>query len=155
MKKFIKAVFKVIYKVIAYLNLQPILLVSLIGLVLYFTGVYDGNQVVRICLQVAFILSALYAIGATIKKLLGFEGRIKRTKGAQIVEEQGKEEPSQTQEEKQSEKVPLTETPRYFRVKQNPDYVMAEFSDRYELYLVTDCGLQKIRTDYKQNGEIQ
>lgn len=153
MKKFLKAVLGLIYKVIAYLNLQPILLVSLIGVILYFTGVYDNNQVVRICLQVTFILSALYAIGATIKNLLGFEGKIKRTKGAQIVEEQGKEE--QPQEVENKEQPVAVETPKYFRVKQNPDYVMAEFSDRYELYRVADGGLQKIRTDYKSNGELQ
>lgn len=146
MKKFIKAVLGVIYKIIAYLNLQPILLVSLIGLILYFTGVYDNNQVVRICLQVVFILSAIYAIGATIKKLLGFESRIKRTKGAQIVEEKG-------QEEQPNEQVITVDEPRYFRVKQNPDYIMAEFSDRYELYRITDGGLQKVRTDSKNNGE--
>lgn len=155
MKKFIKAVLGVIYKVIAYLNLQPILLVSLVGLILYFTGLYDNNQVVRICLQVVFILSAIYAIGATIKKLLGFESRIKRTKGAQIVEEKGQEEQPNEQdgEQEKPEQVITVDEPRYFRVKQNPDYIMAEFSDRYELYRITDGGLQKVRTDSKNNGE--
>ncbi len=37
----------------------------------------------------------------------------------------------------------------YFRVKQNPNYLMAEYTDRYELFVKTDGGLKKVRTDYK------
>lgn len=44
---------------------------------------------------------------------------------------------------------PIQEQPRYFRVRQNPNYVMAEYSDRYELYLITPNGLKLTRTDYK------
>ena len=50
---------------------------------------------------------------------------------------------SQTQKNYQEEK------PRYYKLKQNPDYVMAEYSDRYELFLITANGLKKVRTDYK------
>ena len=39
--------------------------------------------------------------------------------------------------------------PKYYAVKQNKNYVMAEYQDRYELYLKTPNGLSKIRTDYK------
>ena len=39
--------------------------------------------------------------------------------------------------------------PKYFSVKQNKNYVMGEFADRYELYLKTDKGLKLVRTDYK------
>ena len=51
---------------------------------------------------------------------------------------------------------PTTQTsnpkyPQYFLVKQNPNYIMAEFEDRYELYEKTDKGLVKIRTDQKAN----
>lgn len=42
--------------------------------------------------------------------------------------------------------------PLYFSVKQNKDYIMAEYADRYELYFKDAYGLKKIRTDYK-NGE--
>lgn len=37
----------------------------------------------------------------------------------------------------------------YFKVAQNPNYVMAEYVDRYELFLQTENGLKKIREDYK------
>ena len=38
----------------------------------------------------------------------------------------------------------------YFKVKQNPNYLMAEYTDRYELFLKTENGLKKVRVDYKQ-----
>ena len=42
-----------------------------------------------------------------------------------------------------------SQVPVYFTVKQNPNYLMAEFDDRFELYLKTKNGLQKVRVDYK------
>lgn len=42
-----------------------------------------------------------------------------------------------------------SEVPRYFRVKQNPSFIMAEYSNRYELFRVENGQLVKIRTDYK------
>ena len=99
--------------------------------------------------QVALVLSIIYAIVATLRKALGIDKKVKKSKGVQIV---------QPQEEKvqpiKEQSVPQTvEKPRYFSVKQNPNYVMAEFNDRYELYLKTKDGLEKIRTDYKVDGE--
>ncbi len=41
------------------------------------------------------------------------------------------------------------ETPRYYRVAQNPHYVMAEYSDRVVLFYETKEGLQYVRTDDK------
>lgn len=44
--------------------------------------------------------------------------------------------------------------PRYFRVRQNPKYVMAEYPDRYELFYERKAGdWQYVRTDYKNYGE--
>ena len=40
--------------------------------------------------------------------------------------------------------------PKYFAVRGKPDYVMAEFHDRYELYLKSGNGLKRVRIDYKQ-----
>ena len=45
--------------------------------------------------------------------------------------------------------VQAVETPTYYRVKQNSEYVMAEYKDRYELYRIIDGQMKKIRTDYK------
>lgn len=154
-RKVIKKIFAIIYKVIAIFNLQPALMVALVGSVLYFTGVYDRVESLKIILQVAFILSAIYAIVVTACNLLGIgKKKIKRSKGAQIVSEgQLADKPvttTQKVEERPKEKV---STPVYYKVKQNPNYIMAEYEDRYELYLNKNGNLVKIRTDLKVNGE--
>lgn len=43
----------------------------------------------------------------------------------------------------------VVEQPRYFRVKQNRELIMAEYSDRYELYKISGGTLVKLRTDFK------
>lgn len=40
--------------------------------------------------------------------------------------------------------------PQYYRVKQNPKYVFAEYADRYELFYDNGYNLAKVRTDYKK-----
>ena len=41
------------------------------------------------------------------------------------------------------------EKPTYYRVKQNPNYVMADYSNRYDLFKISNGKLIFIRTDYK------
>ena len=41
------------------------------------------------------------------------------------------------------------EKPVYYAVKNQPNYIMAEYSDRYELFLKTKKGLLRVRVDYK------
>lgn len=45
--------------------------------------------------------------------------------------------------------------PVYYEVKQNKNYIMAEYADRYELYFKDRNGLRKIRTDVKKQEERQ
>lgn len=146
-KKIIKVFFTVIYKIFTFFNLQLTLLVGLIGLVFYLTGVFNSNQVVLIIFYLLLVLSIIYAITGTIKKLLGIQPRVKKSKGAQIINED-KEDLSGSQKEVQQE-VKLKESPTYYTVKQNNNYIMAEYSDRYELYKKTENGLKKVRTDFK------
>ena len=115
----------------------------------------------KIVFALLLVLSVLYAVIASIRKLLGLDKKVKRSKGVQIVPENESDENSgqavnlqvQSQVTSQSvqesvsqeqwqtgyngynaQRVPVqSEVPRYFRVKQNPSYVMAEYSDRYEL----------------------
>ncbi len=55
--------------------------------------------------------------------------------------------------EPRSSALPPPEAPPvYFRVAQNPKYVMAEYADRVELYYETPRGLKYVRTDYKTRG---
>ena len=147
-KRIFVALFTIVYKILALFNLQLPLLVALIGVVLYFTGVFEQNPAILIVFYILVIISIAYAILTTIKKLLGVDKKVKRSKGAQIIStEKSEEEAEEKVEEKPSVKV---ETPTYFKVKNQPDYVMAEYSDRYELFRKTDNGLKKVRTDYKQ-----
>ena len=146
-KRIIKVFFTVIYKIFTFLNLQLTLLVGLIGLVLYLTGAFNTNQVVLIIFYLFLVLSIIYAITGTIKKLLGIQPRVKKSKGAQIINED-KEDLSGAQPEVQQE-VKVKESPTYYTVKQNNNYIMAEYSDRYELYKKTENGLKKVRTDFK------
>ena len=145
-KALIKGVFKLIYKLISLFNLQFALFVVLIGTLLYFTGTLSNNQTVLLVFQAALIISVVYAILTTIKKLLGIGKKVKKSKGMQIVEPERK---TKTEEEQTVSVEQPIEKPRYYRVKQNPDYVMAEYSDKYELYRIGQNGLIKIRTDYK------
>lgn len=147
-KTIFSAVFGVLYKLIALLNLQLTLLLLLIGAVLYLTGVFEQGQTFLTLYQVLLVISAVYAVISTIKQLLGIEKKVKRSKGAQIIDSQ-----VQTEKLEQPIIVPTQiepqQKPVYYRVKQNPEYVMAEYGDRYELFRVTDVQMKKIRTDYK------
>ena len=112
---------------------------------MFFTGTLK-NSVVLTVFYVAVIFSIVYAIFTTIKKLLGFGGKkVSKSKGVQIVDE----EKSSSSDDKEDQDT--TDYPKYYKVKQNPAYVMAEFKDRYELYLKTKDGLKLVRTDYKRN----
>ena len=147
-KRIVKVFFTVIYKIFSFFNLQFTLLISLIGLVLYLTGVFNSNKVVLIIFYLLLVLSIVYAIAGTIKRLLGIQPRVKKSKGAQIINEQPEAvDNNQTQMETvQQVKI---ESPTFYTVKQNNNYIMAEYSDRYELFKKTESGLKKVRTDYK------
>ena len=141
----IKTVFKLVYGILKFFNLHIAFLVAIVGVVLFFTGTLK-NSVVLTVFYVAVIFSIVYAIFTTIKKLLGFGGKkVSKSKGVQIVDE----EKSSSSDDKEDQDT--TDYPKYYKVKQNPAYVMAEFKDRYELYLKTKDGLKLVRTDYKRN----
>ncbi len=155
-KSIFGAVFGVLNKILSVFNLQPTALLLLIGLVLYFTGTMDRSPVLLTVFQLVVIVSVVYAVISTIKSILGIEKKVKRSKGAQIVN--NAEQPTTVNTVEQSVAgvvapvVVEQEKPVYFSVKQNPEYVMAEYKDRYELFRIVNGSLKKIRTDYK-NGE--
>ena len=163
-KKIIVGFFSLVYKILALFNLQFTLLIALIGVVLYFTGTLTGDGPIPIIFNVVLIASIVYAIFATIRKLLGLNKKVKKSKGMQIVEagQTAKESmgvgssnvASQYNDagqvvEPQQIIVENQDKPRYYRVKQNPQYIMAEYHDRVELYKISGTKLIKVRTDYK------
>ena len=159
-KNAIKTVFTVIIKVFQLFNLQWTLLVGLIGIVLFITGAFEQNPTALLVFRLLLIATIVYAIVGWIRRALGLETKNKTSKGIQIIKHENKcknnkeVQKQEVQEEKTTkvvEQVVVKEqAPTYYRVKNHPDYVMAEYVDRYELYKKTQSGLKKIRTDYKQ-----
>ncbi len=166
-KKIIKGLFKFIYLFIKLLNLQLALLVGLVGLILYFTGVLTPQSAVSTIFYILLIFSLFYAIIKTVQFILfpSYRKKAKEKRSVQVVDKSVEEIEEDKNNEppinKQTNNPPInketvvenqTKTqsgPVYYAVKQNPNYVMAEFSDRYELYQKTASGLVKVRTDYK------
>ena len=141
--------FTVVYKILSVFNLQLTLLVLLIGAVLYLTGTLDKNPTVLLIFQVVLICSVVYAIISTVKRLLGISKKPKKSKGAQILDTDASIDQTKVQEQAVQTVAVEQDKPTYFRVKQNPELIMAEYHDRYELFRVTKEGLKRIRTDYK------
>lgn len=153
-KSIFGAVFGVINKILSIFNLQPTALILLIGIVLYFTGTMEKTPILLTVFQLLVVVSLVYAIVSTIKSILGLGKKVKRSKGAQIInnDQQAPVSAPINQTVPVAPVVMEQEKPVYFRVKQNPEYVMAEYKDRYELFKIVNGSLKKVRTDYK-DGE--
>ncbi len=148
--RIITGILKFIYRLIALLNLQLTLLIGLIGLIIFLCGGFDDNGIAVTVLCVAVAISIVYAVIATVKKLLGFDKKKskKRERSVpQIVKSDNEFKISQTSDNINE----IVQAPKYFRVKQNSNYIMAEYHDRYELFYVQNGKMKKIRTDYKGN----
>lgn len=169
MKKFIKGVFSAIYKVLSVFNLQFALLVLIVGVILYFCGVFEGGGIPLLIFCMLFICSILAAVIITIKKIFTNGKEKDKDKGStlQIVKQEDPTQdkfyipPSeqsfqpivteqQTQTYAPQQSIFTQNTPKYYKVKQNPNYVMAEYADRYELFLITPQGLKLVRVDQKR-----
>lgn len=150
--KIITTLFKAIYTVISLFNLQLTLLIAVVGVILFITGVLTANPLISAIVGILFILSIIYAVLTTIKKLLGIDSKIKKGKGAQTLSNEKEEVAVKSEDDKISQlqtNSVVDEKPKYFRVKNSSNYVMAEFNDRYELYKITENGLVRQRVDYK------
>lgn len=168
-KSALKLVLKIIDKILNRLHLYLCLTVLTVGLLLFLLGVFSRHGEYLYGFIGALIISLLYALlrikGEVKKKFFSKRG------SAQIVPPETEEtrknktenedlqysgynnpalqnEDTGFQTEKKQEKYP-----KYYNVKGKPDYVMAEFSDRYELYLKTRNGLRKIREDKKVKND--
>ncbi len=178
-KKIIVVFFTVIYKILALFNLQFTLLLLLVGLILFLTGAFENDVVLvifyvlivfSIVLAIIATIKKILGIGKKTKKSKGAqiidtdetkqEETAEQTEQPVVAEQvvvpqqvqnvQSQVKPVQVQPVKPSVSVaPAVEKPVYYRVKQNPNYVMAEYTDRYELYKKTESGLVKVRVDKK------
>ena len=161
----IKKALKAVYAVIAFLNLNLTLAVLLVGVILYFTGVFDKLPEIFYLFIAIVVLSVIYALSANlnaIKKLFTGKGKKEKKSPSNPVSANTetepqpdtavvKENPPTTKsiaENRVKEKVKPSKV-KYYRVKQNPRYIMAEYSDKYVLYYDNGNGYTYIRTDYK------
>ena len=169
-KTVLGTIFKAIYKILSVFSLQPLVFCAVAGALLEIAfRAISGSNAGFIFFHLILCLCVLYAVLRTIYLLLGFgRKKEKRRERAQILSdfENGAAAP-QNGDTRQEANTAFSqgagsardiagfsvsaqeERPKYYRVRQNPKYVMAEFSDRYELYLETSGSLQYIRTDYK------
>jgi len=141
-KSVISVIFRAIYKVLVFFHLHLTLFCAVLGAVLEIAfGIVLDNDVSFAVFHVIMCLTLVYALVATVYKITVGGGKKpdKKERTAEIVQPPIELPASEA----------ATEKPRYYRVKQNPKYVMAEFNDRYELYLESETGLTHIRTDYK------
>jgi hypothetical protein len=156
-KKILTTVLMAIYKVLALVNLQPAIFVVVLGLIVLLTGSFTTYPILKTVFLILLGLCVLYAVIITFCKLFGF-GTKKNNSKIQIVNEKAKEPqakpqtptpaPKETQFDR--ENTPKTpEYPIYSRVKNHPNLLMAEFSDRYELYKKENGKLIRLRQDYK------
>ncbi len=160
-KKIITTVFLTIYKVLALVNLQPAIFVAVLGLIVLLTGSFITYPILKTVFFIALGLSVLYAVITTICKIFGLDNK-KKNKKIQIVNapqqpvkqpvaQQTTQTPQQITTQPVSAPSPLQQPnyPIYSRVKDHPNLIMAEFSDRYELYKRENGKLIRLRQDYK------
>lgn len=148
-RRIIKTVFSVVYKIIKAFNLHLTLFVFLLGILLAILGVITKGGAGLTVYLIVLALSVVYALVKTLSKIFGNKkkgGRVKIIKTQDVSDS--------SEEENQPEKLEKSiiedyQLPKYYTVKNNPSYVYAEYEDRYELFLKTSNGLKKIRTDYK------
>ncbi len=150
-KKIIKIIFRALYAVISLLNLQFTLFVAVVGLLLYLTGVLTNDSAVKIIFIAVLVLSVIYAVSATFCKIFGIGKRGKKRKPRSVIVKDESVQPERVENYQREMPVIIEkeEQPKYFKVKQNPNLIMAEYQDRYELYEIDGQNLKKIRTDYK------
>ena len=169
----ISTVFQAVYAVISFLKLQFVFLVSILWAILYLVGMTAKYPILNLFLSLALISSVMYAVVSILKALLGIDNKKRKRRGAQLVNNQTVQPVMQTAQPVQNTQFNQTtnasqitpqengqayqtgtpnavnEQPRYFRVKQNRELIMAEYSDRYELYKISGGTLVKLRTDFK------
>ena len=151
----IKGFAKAIYMMLKVLNLQYALIVLAVWLILYFTGVATPDSPAFIICQVLLIIAVVLSILLTIYKMITSSIAPKKPKQAQegIISTTDHQSVMTAQKPINTVKAnkQIKEKPRYFRVTQNPRYIMAEYSDRCILYYQTGDKLRHIRTDFKSD----
>ena len=164
----IEGVAKLIFIVIDKLHLKFLAFYLLVGLIVWLAGGMPRGGWFIVAYFVGLALTAIYWLYRFFTAPLRFLKRKKKPSASgsevQIVPQTTAEAgenprletvvPSPVPEP--APKIASPIRPRYYRVRQNPKYVMAEYPDRYELFYERSAGdWQYVRTDYKNYGENQ
>lgn len=120
---------------------------TLLGIIFYYTGLFSSNKEITVGYVTVCVIYLLFLIIKGYKKITKAYKKDKKSNSVQIISEQ-----SQTETEEIKKETPIVKYPVFYKVKQNHDYVMAEYQDRYELYKKTSNGLTRVRTDYKEKN---
>ncbi len=164
---FVEKFFNAVWIVICRLCLQPLLTVGLIWL---FLAAFLPDEKMTMELIIVFVvlmgLAAGYAVAATARNVwLYLKNGASRRKDKPSEEEEALPQkrkksspPPQAVEEetviKQAElKISTATEPLYYRVAQNPKYVMAEYPDRYELYYDDGGKLKFVKVNIKNQED--
>ncbi len=161
-KNFFKIVGNLLYYIISFLHLTPLILLAVFGLLIELSSsAISTNTIFAGIFKLLIALSIVYAVLRTASAILGIGNKkrhkkstaeiIKPKKREKQVEEKVETAYQQNQEVRQEEPVKQA-YPKYYRAKQNPNYVFTEYEDRYELFKLTDGKYVYVRTDYKKRG---
>ena len=142
------AIVKTVYKILKVFHVRFLALMTLLGVIFYYTEVFTNYKKITVCYVIVLVV---YFLSLTLKgyrKITKSKKKNTQNGSVKIVSQtQEQEEQSIAVESAIKEEVKY---PKYYSVKQNANYVMAEFSDRYELYKKTSTGLSRVRIDYKE-----
>ena len=149
LKKAIKIIFEAVYKVLSFFNLQFTLLVAFAGLILYVTGLFHSQPKLKVWFLIALVASVVLGLFLFVRKLFNANKRLdEKAERGEVQTVRVEAEQTETSTEP-SAPVIQNIKPTYYKVAQNPNFIMAEYPDRYELFKKTDKGLVKVRTDFK------
>ena len=139
---FIDKFYQTVWTVIRKLNLQPMFTVAVVWLaVVAFSKV---TVTVFTVFAVLVGLSLIYAVAATVYGIVKF-----------LKEAPKKKQGRARQRVNDIPDSGITDGgPVYYRVMQNPRYVMAEYPDRYELYFDNNGDLELVKVNLRNNGEV-
>lgn len=151
----IKKVFSLLFHLINKCRLWLILCyLAVCGIVQLIWRIFDDRNVLLLFFVVFFILllitgySFFFSFKRKRKKKRDKKGAEQKRNTPSVEPEA--DEPSTIQPRQIT--VDEVNYPRYYRIADNEDFVMAEYRDRYELYRVVNGEKLYIRTDYKKRG---
>ena len=158
-KKVIGFVFKAIYAVLSFFNMQYAFLGAVLGAILFFTGALSNDTLFYAYIVLIGVL-VLLGLFLCFIKLFGIGKKKKDKKGKDKKEKERSTEEKEEREENKDESYKdlyykkdvenNNDEPVYKPVKGHSGYYMKEYADKYELFRLKNGVMEHIRTDYKK-----